>query len=97
MNQQLNNDNQGQDQPKQHGQPYPWSIFKHKEEYEQNRDNRQLKHWVIKSLVGSLVFSFTVIVLSMSYTVVVQGKPFNESLLGSFLSSFVDLTKFILS
>lgn len=97
MTQELNKDNQGQEVPKTHGQPYPWNIFKHREEYEQNRDNRELKHWVIKSLVGSLVFSFAVIVLSMSYTVVVQGKPFNESVLGSFLNSFVDLTKFILS
>jgi len=74
-----------------------WTIFKHREEYEKNRDIRQLKHWIIKALIGSLVFTLVSVVLSMSYTVVVLGKSFDQSLLGAFLNSFVDLIKFVLT
>lgn len=67
------------------------------EQYEDIRETRHLKHWVIKASVSAFIFVVCTIVLSMCYASVVHNNSFQESLLSSFINAIIELIKFMLT
>lgn len=66
-------------------------------QYEDIKETRHLKHWIIKVSVSAMVFVICAIVLSMCYASVMHNSSFQESLLSSFISAIIDLIKFMLT
>jgi hypothetical protein len=72
-------------------------VFLNEHQYEDIRETRHLKHWVIKVSVGAFIFIICAIVLSMCYASIMHNDTFQESLLSSFINAIVELIKFMLT
>lgn len=62
---------------------------------EEKRDQRRLKHWVIKVLVSTLSILSVFTFLAVLYSFLFKSTSVNEGVIGTFINAFVEIIKFI--
>lgn len=72
-------------------------VLEKSEEYETRKDNRELKHWMVKALTSTLIFIVCVVITSMTVDLFLNKKHYNESIITSVFSNITELIKFLLS
>lgn len=62
---------------------------------EEKRENRNLKNWVIKTVINVICFIISTFALAAVYGYVILGKSFEHSAIGAGLTSLVEIVKFV--
>lgn len=64
-------------------------------DHEEIKEKRRLMYWVVKVFVMTISTTFLATVLSMIYVLIIRGDPLHQGILGSFLSTMVEMVKII--
>ena len=70
--------------------------YRHIEVMEERRATRDLKFWIVKTLVITFMFVFIVSVVTLIYTVVIQEKDLNTGFIGEVFRGMFEVLQFIL-
>jgi hypothetical protein len=67
------------------------------EALEERREKRSLKTWLVKAVSTTVLFIFTVSVISLIYAAVVKEKDLDTSFIGSVLKTMFEFLHFLLA
>lgn len=76
-------------------EPTPGVDVCNLEDHEAKREERRLRHWVIKVCVLTMAAVFVATVVSMLWAFLVRGDAINGTIIESFLKAATEIIKFM--
>lgn len=66
-------------------------------EVEERRAKRDLKHWMVKAVTVTFMFTFVSAFLSLIYAAIIQEKDLDTAFMGEMFKGFFDFLRFLMS